>query len=144
MMNIRFRERLASQDEKLDAAKAVPAEPNVLLGLLVLVCLQLAGEALVLVLQLSIPGAIVGLLLLLAFMARGTPNPSVEAAARLLLKFLPMFLVPVCVGIMEIVAKSGNILPRFLVTLAVAVPAGVALTAWITRRLIARRNGDAA
>jgi len=130
-------------DTASDAAHAAsPApEPNALLGLLALAALQLAGDALVRMLGLPIPGAIVGLLLLLILRMRGYALSAIEAGARLLLKYLPMFLVPVCVGIMDIVPVAAPALPRLLLTLLAAVALGVVLTAWITQQLMTRPSG---
>lgn len=124
------------------------AEPNALLGIVFLVAFQGLGELLSRLANLPLPGSIIGLVLLLACIKlRGETYPPVNAGARLLLKYLPMFLVPVCVGIMQVLPSTAQNLPKFLLALSLAVTIGVVLTGVITRWLmktLAPSNDDSA
>jgi putative effector of murein hydrolase LrgA (UPF0299 family) len=67
---------------------------------LLLVC-QLAGESLARLLQLPVPGPVLGMILLLALlMLRKRTLPVVEATADTLLANLILMYVPACVGLM--------------------------------------------
>lgn len=71
-------------------------------GLVLLVAGQLVGEAVVTVTGLPVPSAVVGMVLVLAaLLARKGQMPEVKRAGHTLLMLVPLFLVPVSVGIME-------------------------------------------
>lgn len=71
-------------------------------GLVLLVAGQLVGEAVVTVTGLPVPSAVVGMVLVLAaLLARQGQMPEVRRAGHTLLMLVPLFLVPVSVGIME-------------------------------------------
>ena len=70
-------------------------------GLTWLVLFQLLGTAINHLLVPVLPGPIIGLLLLLAFlMARGEVGKPLNEAAGSLLRYLPLLLVPPAVGVM--------------------------------------------
>nr|WP_314877124.1 CidA/LrgA family protein [uncultured Pseudomonas sp.] len=70
-------------------------------GLTWLVLFQLLGTALNHLLVPILPGPIIGLLLLLAFLiARGEVGKPLNEAASSLLRYLPLLLVPPAVGVM--------------------------------------------
>lgn len=67
---------------------------------LILTC-QLIGESLVLMLDLPLPGPVLGMLLLFAgLMLRARLAPALENTADTLLGHLPLFFVPAGVGVM--------------------------------------------
>lgn len=71
-------------------------------GLVLLVAGQLVGEAVVTVTGLPVPSAVVGMVFVLAaLLARKGQMPEVKRAGHTLLMLVPLFLVPVSVGIME-------------------------------------------
>ncbi len=71
-------------------------------GLVLLVAGQLVGEAVVTVTGLPVPSAVVGMVLVLAALLwRKGQMPEVRRAGHTLLMLVPLFLVPVSVGIME-------------------------------------------
>lgn len=71
-------------------------------GVVLLVVGQLVGEAVVTVTGLPVPGAVVGMVLVLAaLLARKGRMPEVKRAGHTLLTLVPLFLVPISVGIME-------------------------------------------
>ena len=71
-------------------------------GLVLLVAGQLVGEVVVTVTGLPVPSAVVGMVVVLfALLARKGQMPEVRRAGHTLLMLVPLFLVPVSVGIME-------------------------------------------
>ncbi|MCV6588417.1 MAG: CidA/LrgA family protein [Marinobacterium sp.] len=79
-------------------------------GLLAILFCQLLGEILVLSLDIPVPGAVVGMLLLLiALMVQGEVATGLRTAGEGLLKYLPLMLVPSGVGLMvhlELIARD--------------------------------------
>lgn len=92
-------------------------------GFLVIVFFYLAGEALVQFAGVPVPGAIIGLLLLVAALfLLGNKSPvqqSIGNTARLLLHFFPLFLVPVVAGVTDLSGTArDNFINLFLISLA--------------------------
>ncbi len=70
-------------------------------GFLVLLCCQLLGELIVYGLNIPVPGAVVGMvLLLIGLMLRGEVASGLRTSSEGLLSILPMMLVPAGVGLM--------------------------------------------
>ena len=71
-----------------------------LMGVIVLIGFQLAGEWLASYFSLPLPGSVCGLFLLLVFLLiKGGVGPSLLNASNKFFTFLPMLLIPVTVGI---------------------------------------------
>lgn len=71
-------------------------------GLVMLVAGQLVGEAIAVVTGLPVPGAVIGMAIVLAMLVwRRGQMPELRRAGSTLLLLVPLFLVPVSVGIME-------------------------------------------
>jgi holin-like protein len=113
---------------------------------LILSC-QLAGEVLVLAAGLPVPGPVLGLLLLLAWlMLRGGVSERVAQTADTLLGHLSLLFVPAGVGVLvhwerlrdQWPAIAAALILGTLITLAVT-----ALTMAGVRRLLARLQGTA-
>lgn len=72
----------------------------VIRGLTVLLLLQLAGEILARLLHLPLPGGLVGMLLLLAWLLlRGQVSPALQQSSQLLLQNLMLLFIPFIAGI---------------------------------------------
>lgn len=70
-------------------------------GFLILIACQLMGELIVYGLDIPVPGAVVGMVLLLVgLMVRGEVGPGLRTTAEGLLSILPLMLVPAGVGLM--------------------------------------------
>ncbi len=105
-------------------------------GLAVLLVLQLAGEAIVRAVGLSLPGPVVGMaLLLVALELRGGADEGLETVSRGLLSNLSLLFVPAGVGIMLHARRLAAEWPALLVSLAVSTVATLAVTGWIADRL---------
>jgi putative effector of murein hydrolase LrgA (UPF0299 family) len=103
---------------------------------------QLAGEVLVRMLALPLPGPVVGLVLLLAgLMLRRRVPAELDRTATTLLQNLSLLFVPAGVGIMQHVGRLQAEWPALLAALLVSTAATVVVTAVVFRlaaRLMAR------
>jgi holin-like protein len=71
-------------------------------GLLILVGFQLAGEWLAGLFSIPVPGPVIGMLLLLCYLLTIKKAPaSITQASSALLPYLPLFIIPTSVGIMQ-------------------------------------------
>ena len=90
-------------------------------------------------LRLSVPGNLVGMLLLLVLLISGVVKLEwIEAGATLLLTHLAFFFVPIAVGLMnfgELLERNGIAL---LTTLVTAAAAGIVLAGAVTQMLAKR------
>lgn len=105
-------------------------------GLALLLLFQAAGEALTHVFRLPFPGPVVGLALMLAGLCWPVVREPVSATAELLLAHLSLLFVPVGVGVithLQLLSDHGLTL---LVVIALSTWTGMAVTAWVFRRLL--------
>lgn len=116
-----------------------------LLGLLFYVALYLAGDYLSTRFALPIPGSIIGLGMALGFFAlRGKVDAGIKPASDLLLRYLPLLLVPVGAGVIRIVDAPPAGLWRLEAVLIIAFFPGVLGTAKIAEGFLAlHRREDA-
>ena len=103
-------------------------------GLLVLLIFLLLGTVLQSTLSLPVPASIIGMLLLLAalIVRRKTPD-NLTAITRSLSPLLPLFLIPVSVGIVtqkHLLAEHGAALTAIL---AISLIPGILVSAWIMK-----------
>jgi holin-like protein len=107
-------------------------------GLALLLVLQAAGEALAHALALPFPGPVLGMALLLPALRLGWVRAAVQPAAELLLAHLSLLFVPIGVGVvthLDLVSRYGG---RLLAVIVLSTWIGMALTALILKRLLAR------
>ena len=106
---------------------------------LLLTC-QLLGEALHRLTGIPLPGAVMGLLLLLLwFVIRPGDRPVLNAVATWLIAHLSIMFVPAAVGLMQ----QGAVLSRYGVGIVVATALSTVLTLLVTVsvfRFVARRQ----
>ncbi len=102
---------------------------------LILLC-QLAGEVLVRLTHLPVPGPVIGMGLLFAgLVMRGGPSQKLESTADALLSHLSLLFVPAGVGIMQ---HLNLILSQWLpisAALVVSTALTIGVTAWLMQRL---------
>jgi holin-like protein len=115
-------------------------------GLSWLVLCQLLGTALNVLLLPMLPGPIIGMVLLFAFLLlRGEVGEPLHLASSSLLKYLPLLLVPPAVGVMAyaeaIAADFWAVAGALLLSLLVSI----VFAGWLMQKLINRqqRQGDA-
>lgn len=93
-------------------------------ALTLLIACQFAGEVLVRAAHLTVPGPVIGLLLLIAILVtRRGPGPSLRQTTDRLLRNMPLLFVPAGVGV---VTQLG-VLGRNFVPVACAIVASTAL-----------------
>jgi holin-like protein len=123
-----------------------------LVGLTLLLLFQLLGEVIVGVLQVPVPGPVLGMLLLFValWVRGGLPHPDgqparLEATATGLLRYLGLLFVPAGTGIIVHLDLLRQEWLALGVTLALSIVVALVVTGW-TMRLLLRltRKGGAA
>ncbi len=109
-----------------------------LTGLAWLLLCQSAGEVLVRLLQLSLPGPVIGMLILLLALRWEAVRAPVGAAADALLAHLSLLFVPVGVGVITHVGLVSEYGARMLVAVVLSTWIGLAVTALVLRALLQR------
>lgn len=108
-----------------------------LTGLLILLCFQLAGEALARWLGLPVPGPVIGLLLLFAALVlRGSVPPALEAGSRTMIELLPMLLIATSAGLFFLGESFDDQWPAFIAAVVggtvLALAFAAAVMKWVT------------
>lgn len=119
----------------------------VLRGLTWLILFQLLGTVLNVLLLPILPGPIIGLLLLLAFLRmRGEVSESLSQGSTQLLRFLPLFLIPPAVGVIVYADALAEDFWAIAVSLVVSLAVSLVFAGWLMQTLIdrkRRKEGDA-
>lgn len=106
-----------------------------------LLLFQCAGEAVVQLAGLPIPGPVAGMALLFAaLLARGRAPAALDVAADGLAKHLSLLFVPAGVGVMLHVARVADEWLPIVVALAVSTVLAIAVTAVVFQRLAQRQE----
>ncbi len=104
-------------------------------GLLILLVFLLLGGVLQQLLSLPVPASIVGmLLLLLALIIRGQTPEALQKITQTLSPLLPLFLIPVSVGVVTQKHLLEAHATELLVILTVSIIPGALVSAWIMKR----------
>lgn len=112
-------------------------------GLTWLVLFQLLGTALNHLLLSIIPGPIIGLVLLLAYlMVRGEVSEPIGLAANSLLRYLPLLLVPPAVGVMVYASEIAKDFWAIVGSLVLSVLIAMVFAGWLMQRLVARQQRE--
>ena len=115
---------------------------KLLTGFTLLLALQIAGEALVRLFALAVPGPVLGLLLLLGALAlHSGVERRVDAAAGALLAHLSLLFVPAGVGVVVHLGRLDGAVLGVAATLATSTLAGLAATALTLEALLGRGSG---
>lgn len=108
-------------------------------GLLILLLFLLTGNLLNALFSLPVPGSIIGMLLLLVYLIiRGHIPESLQKTTQFLAPLMPLFIVPVSVGIVtqkELIAEHGVTLGLILL---VSLFPGALVCAWVMQ--VGRNN----
>jgi putative effector of murein hydrolase LrgA (UPF0299 family) len=116
---------------------------STLTGLAWLLLCQSAGELLARLLQLPLPGPVVGMLLLLVALRWPLVRTPVGAVADALLAHLSLLFVPVGVGVMTHLGLLSQYGLRLLVAIVVSTWIGLAVTAVVLRLALRRATSGA-
>ena len=112
-------------------------------GITLLLIYELVGEVATLVLQLPVPGPVLGMtLLFLTLLVRGSVIPSLDTAANALLDRFSLLFVPAGVGVMvhfDLLAKQWLPIVAALVLSTILTLTGTAAMMEIARRILSKR-----
>ena len=112
----------------------------VLKGLTWLVVFQLVGTWLNHLFLPILPGPIVGLVLLLIFlMVRGEVDEPLSQAAKSLLRYLPLLLVPPAVGVMVYASAIAADFWAIVGSLVLSLLISLGFVGWLMQKLITRQ-----
>lgn len=111
--------------------------------LTLILCCQLAGEFLGKVMLSSVPGPVLGMVLLFAgLMLRGRVPAELEQTGETLLRHLSLMFVPAGVGVMLHFRLLGSDWPAIAVALVVSTLVTIVVTARVMSWLIRREAHD--
>jgi len=115
-----------------------------LLALATLLLCQLLGQWLAAVCGWSVPGPVVGLVLLwLVLLVRPTWATALQPTAHGLLGHLSLLFVPAGVGVVQHVQRLGQEALAIGLALVVSTALGLLASAWTTRWVLRRHREDA-
>ncbi|HBZ92869.1 MAG TPA: CidA/LrgA family protein [Pseudomonas sp.] len=110
-------------------------------GLSWLVLCQLLGTVLNVLLLPMLPGPIIGMLLLFAFLiVRGEVGEPLSVASSSLLKYLPLILVPPAVGVMAYASDIAADFWAVVGALVLSLLVSLAFAGWLMQKLIERQQ----
>lgn len=105
-------------------------------GLIKLLAFQVAGEAIVFLLSIPIPGAVVGMALLFLYLvARGREDADLDTFTGAFLRHLSLLFIPAAVGIMAHLDRIAEEWLAIAAALAVSTAASIAATAAVVKLL---------
>lgn len=111
-----------------------------LAALTLLLVFQLLGEAIALVFQLLVPGPVIGLVLLFAFLVvRGGPGRELQGTASGLLQHLSLLFVPAGTGVMLHIHRLSEEWLPLLLSLVLSTATSLLVTAAVMTLLGRRR-----
>lgn len=112
-------------------------------GFLILLCCQLLGELVVYMLDIPVPGAVVGMvLLLIGLMMRGEVTSGLRTSAEGLLRILPLLLVPAGVGLMvhfKLIAEEWAVI---FTALVVSTFVTLLIVTLLLKLMVRRKSAD--
>ena len=115
---------------------------NMLKGFTMLLLFQLAGEVMVTLLSLPVPGPVFGMgLLLLYLVARDRDDEELEGASNTLLKHLSLLFVPAGVGVIVHVSRIEQEWLAIGAALIVSTLMTLIITAWVMSLLTGSLRG---
>ncbi|ELN4741125.1 TPA: CidA/LrgA family protein [Pseudomonas aeruginosa] len=110
-------------------------------GLTWLVLFQLIGTALNVLILPMLPGPIIGMLLMFAFLRiRGEVGQPISEAATALLRYLPLLLVPPAVGVMVYTRQIAADFWALAGALGLSLLISLVFAGWLMQRLIERQS----
>jgi putative effector of murein hydrolase LrgA (UPF0299 family) len=123
-----------------NVAAHLPELFMLLRGLTWLVLFQLLGTALNHLFFSILPGPIIGLVLLLAYlMVRGEVGEPLSLAAGSLLRYLPLLLVPPAVGVMVYAGAIAEDFWAIVGSLVLSLVISLVFAGWLMQKLIKRQ-----
>ena len=106
-----------------------------LYGLIIFISYMLLGEFIAALLDWPVPGSVLGMLLLfITLVVRGGVSDSVRQSSQQLLPYLPLFIVPASVGIvnyMDLIRLEGHLI---LLAMIVSLVIGIPVCGWLAQK----------
>ena len=98
-------------------------------GYIYIFALLISCDLIVSALGINIPGSILGLIILFTIfcLKKGTIN-SIEESSQVLLKYLPLFLVPLGVGVKELIVNMDNELLKMILISIISLICAIFIT----------------
>jgi holin-like protein len=113
-------------------------------ALTIILCCQLAGEAIVVATGLPVPGPVLGMVFLFTgLVVRGGPSVELSQAGDALLRNLALLFVPAGVGVVLHLGLLGREGLAISVSLVVSTLLTIAVTALVMRWTLKGRDGEA-
>ncbi len=110
-------------------------------GILTLLLFQFVGECLSKLFELKIPGAIIGMVLLLLFLIiRKGSFHALDTSVFWLLRYLPLFIIPAAAGIITQFETISNELFAILASLLFGTALALAFSAKLMDLLISKKE----
>ncbi|MCJ8170607.1 CidA/LrgA family protein [Atopomonas sediminilitoris] len=110
-------------------------------GITALVLFQLLGSALQVLLLPMLPGPIIGLLLLFAWLLlNGEVSPAINEGASALLRYLPLLLVPPSAGVILYAEQLADDLLALAFVLSLSLVLSLWFSGFLMQRLIERQQ----
>ncbi len=101
-------------------------------GYIFIFALLILSDFFVKKMELNIPGSIIGLIILFViFCINGKVTKSIENSSKTLLKYLPLFIIPIGVGIKELFVNFDSNLVLMLVVSVLSLILAVFITVFI-------------
>ncbi|CBL45282.1 LrgA, probably exported murein hydrolase [gamma proteobacterium HdN1] len=97
-------------------------------GFAVLLAFQCVGWGISQAFHLPVPGPVLGMLLLLIYALVFTPSDDIQAICTQLLKYLPLFILPASVGIIDF----GPLLRAEWLPVTLALTISLVISFWVT------------
>ncbi|MBL4583283.1 MAG: CidA/LrgA family protein [Pseudomonadales bacterium] len=106
-------------------------------GIGILLCFQFAGQSITDLFELTLPGPVIGMLLLFVALTlfKKTPKVLLDTSATLI-KHLSLFFLPAATGIFFLGAAINKELPAIMLILVVSTTLAMVITAYCMSRLI--------
>lgn len=114
-----------------------------LYGLIIFISYMLLGEFIAALLAWPVPGSVLGMLLLfITLVVRGGVSDSVKQSSQHLLPYLPLFIVPASVGIvnyMDLIRMEGHLI---LLAMIVSLIVGIPVCGWLAQKAMGKLPSD--
>ncbi|MDI9521410.1 MAG: CidA/LrgA family protein [Bacillota bacterium] len=112
-----------------------------LIGFLYILLCNFAGDLIIVLTGLPFPGAVLGLLLMLALLLlKVVKLEQVESASTLLISFMLLFILPGAVKVMEVFDKFTGIIPQIFGVAIISALLCILSTAWVSKWVSKMKN----
>ncbi|MDF1643637.1 MAG: CidA/LrgA family protein [Pseudomonadales bacterium] len=116
---------------------------DILIGLVILLCFQFAGQSITDQFSLTLPGPVIGMLLLFVALTVVKKAPrALSDTSAMLIKHLSLFFLPAATGIFFLGAAVNRELPAITLIMVVSTVVAMMITAFLMQWLIRKKPID--